>query len=117
MSAATYDFEIEQGSTLIKPIVWKDSSGNPINLAGYSAKMQVRQSVSSEDVLLELSSANSKISMGTTNGTLTLLLSATETAAITWRTGRYDLELTSSGAVVTRLLQGTITISREVTRG
>lgn len=117
MSAATYDFEIEQGSTLIRPIVWKDSSGNPINLSGYSAKMQVRQSVSSDDVLLELSTANGKITLGTTNGTITLVLTATETAAIQWRSGRYDLELTSSGSVVTRLLQGVISISKEVTRG
>lgn len=117
MAAATYDFEIEQGATLVKPIVWKDSSGTPINLTGYTAKMQVRQSVSSPDVLLELSTTNGKIQITPATGTVTLVFDATTTAAITWKRGKYDLELTSTGGTVTRLLEGQIAVSQEVTRG
>lgn len=117
MSAATYDFEIEQGTTLLKPIVWKDSTGAPVNLAGYTAKMQIRQSAAAEEVLLELSTTNGMISITPATGTITLIFSAATTAAIAWRRGKYDLELTSAGGTVTRLIEGEISVSREITRG
>jgi hypothetical protein len=117
MAAATYDFEIEQGATLLKPIVWKDSNGTPVNLSGYTARMQIRRSVAAEDVLLELSTANNRINIDALNGTVTLIFDSATTAAFTWTSGVYDLELTSSGGVVTRLIQGKITVSKEVTRG
>lgn len=116
MAAATYNFEIEQGSTLLKPIVWKDGTGTPMNLAGYSARMQVRKSAQSSDVLLELSTQNGKISISPSTGTITLIFSATTTAAINWSRGKYDLELTSSGGDVTRLIEGEINVSKEITR-
>lgn len=117
MAAATYDFEIEQGATLIKPIVWNDSTGAPVNLTGYTAKMQVRQSVASEEVLLELSTTNGKIQLTPLTGTITLVFSAATTAAINWKRGKYDLELTSADGTVTRLIEGEINISKEITRG
>ena len=116
MAAATYDFQIEQGATLLKPIVWKDSSGTPINLTGYTAKMQVRSSVTSPTVLLELSTANNRLTINPSTGTVTMIFSATTTAAITWSRGKYDLELTSYDGTVTRLLEGEITVSKEITR-
>lgn len=116
MAAASYDFEIEQGATLLKPIVWKDSTGAPVNLSGYTARMQVRQSVASTDVLLEMSTTNGKISIAPSTGTITLIFSATTTAAITWKRGKYDLELTSSDGTVTRLIEGQISVSQEITR-
>lgn len=116
MSAASYNFTIEQGATLRKQIIWKDGAGALINLTGYSAKMQIRKTVTSIDPLVELSTTNSKISLGTTNGTITLILSAADTADFDWTSGVYDLELTSADGVVTRLIQGTITVSRGVTR-
>lgn len=116
MAAATYDFEIEQGTTLLKPIVWKDSAGTAVNLTGYSAKMQIRKSVSSDDVLLELSTTNSKLSITPLTGTITLIFSAATTAAIDWSRGKYDLELTSGDGTVTRLIEGEITVSKEITR-
>lgn len=116
MSAATYDFEIEQGTTLLKPIVWKDSAGVPVNLTGYTARMQVRQSTSAADVLLELSTTNSRISITPLTGTVTLIFTPEVTSAITWRRGKYDLELTSADGTVTRLIEGEITVSKEITR-
>jgi hypothetical protein len=116
MAAASYDFEIEQGSTLLKPIVWKDSTGTPVNLIGYSAKMQVRQSANADEVLLEMSTSNGKISITPQTGTINLIFSATSTAAINWKRGKYDLELTSPSGDVTRLIEGAITVSKEITR-
>jgi hypothetical protein len=116
MAAATYNFDIEQGATLRKPIVWKDSTNAVVNLTGYTAKMQVRRSAASDEVLLELSSANGKIAITPLQGKVELIFSAATTEAVDWRRGKYDLELTSADGTVTRLIEGEITVSREVTR-
>jgi hypothetical protein len=116
MTAAAYDFVIEQGSTLDKAFVWKDSAGAVINLSGYTARMQIRQTVSSSTVLLELTTLNNRIIITPGEGKVRLLVAAADTAAITWQRGKYDLELMSSTGTVTRLLYGDVEVSREVTR-
>lgn len=116
MSAAIYNFELEQGTSLVKSVVWKDSAGVAVNLTGYSARMQVRESIDSDTVLLELSTANGTISLTESQGKVTLVFSPEDTSGEDWTRGKYDLELTSSSGFVTRLLKGKITLSKEVTR-
>ena len=116
MAAAQYDFVIEQGTTFVKSFRWKDSNGDPINLNGYSALMHVRTSITSDNVLLELSTENKRIQVIPEEGKLDLVLSSTETSAIDWKKGRYDIELISDTGTVTRLVHGVISISKEITR-
>lgn len=116
MAAAAYDFVIEQGATLDKTFVWKDSTGTVIPLPDYTARMQIRQTAKSSDVLLELSTLNGRIIITALSGSIRLLVPASITSAITWQRGKYDLELVSSTGVVTRLLYGDVEVSTEVTR-
>jgi hypothetical protein len=116
MPAAQYDFAIEQGATTIRSFVWKSSDGTPVDLTGYAARMQVRRSVSAADVLLEASTFNNRIQLDPLAGRITLVLPADVTAAINWTRGRYDIELVSPDGDVTRLVQGEITVSKEITR-
>ncbi len=88
----------------------------PVDLAGYTARMHIRASQAATTTELELTTENSRIALDNTLKTITLTLTAAITAAITWTTGVYDLELVSSGSVVTRLLEGAISIHEEVTR-
>jgi hypothetical protein len=46
MSAGKYSFTIEQGATLDFEIQYRDGNGNPINLTGYTGKMEIRSSYS-----------------------------------------------------------------------
>jgi hypothetical protein len=48
-------------------------------------------------------------------GTITITVSATDTAALTAADGVFDLEITS-GSVVTRLIEGTYSIRRNISR-
>lgn len=116
MSAATYNFEIEQGTSLNKSVVWKDSNGVVINLTGYTARMQIRETIDSDLVLLELSTSNGKISLTPGEGKITLEFDPADTSGEWWTRGRYDLELTSASGFVTRVLKGKVTLSKEVTR-
>lgn len=113
---AEYNFKINQGASLVKPFVWKDKNGVPVDLTGYLVRMQVRQSVSSDEVLFEATTGNGRFFLGPNPGMFVLSLPAEETSQIEWRRGKYDIELVSSSGFVTRLLYGVIEVSREVTR-
>lgn len=111
-----FDIEINQGATFELTVTWKDSAGTAINLTGYSARMQVRETYSSSSTIVSLTNG-SGITLGGAAGTIAILISATTTAALTAPfSGVYDLELVSAGGVVTRLLQGAATVTPEVTR-
>jgi hypothetical protein len=115
MAATTYDILIEQGATYSQVITYKDN-GVAVNLQGFTARMQVRSTLESATALIELTTANSRIALGGAAGTITLTIAAADTAALTSGRGVYDLELVSGSGIVTRLLQGVATISRNVTR-
>jgi hypothetical protein len=78
--------------------------------------MQIRQTVQSGTILFEASTTNGLIVLGGTDGTIALTIPASDTGGFTWLKGVYDLNLASSGGVVTRLLQGSVLVSPEVTR-
>ncbi len=88
----------------------------PVDLTGFTARMQIRESLESTTTLEELTTENGGITLGGTAGTVALLISATDTAALDFSTAVYDLELISGAGIVTRLLYGDITLAEEVTR-
>jgi hypothetical protein len=115
MPAGNYDLNIEQGATLSRPLVWKDGAGDRVDLTGYSARMQIRNTYDAP-VLLELTSGDGSLIITPKAGMVTIFIDANTTAAITWTKGRYDLELVASDGVVTRLLEGAVYVSREITK-
>ena len=131
MAAGKYSFTIEQGATVDFEIAYKDSSGNPINLTGYQARMQIRPSVGSNEVYITLSSSLDPCGTGLnlsgsnsinppTSGTIGVYISAVSSSQLDFTQGVYDLELaTGSGDcyVVTRLLEGEVRLSKNVTLG
>jgi len=116
MTAARRNIIIEQGATFTYNLIYKDSEGTPVNLTGYTARMQVRKNVNSSDTLLDLNTENGAIVLGGSAGTIDITASATETASINSKIGAYDLEIESSSGVVKRLVEGDVTINPEVTR-
>ena len=120
MPAAKFDFtenhRIEQGVDSNRQFVWKNSLGDAIDLTGYTAKMQLRKTVKSDIVLLELSTANGGIELGGVLGTITLKFKTADTVGFDWRDGVFDLELTSAASDTIRFIEGEFLISPEVTR-
>lgn len=112
--AGTHNFRANQGETFSKVLTWKDSAGTPITLTGYTAKMQVRL-IPGTTVIIELSTVNGRIVLGGIAGTITLTIAATDSAALPPGEYRYDLEMTTGGGVVTRLLEGQFTVKAEIT--
>lgn len=86
----------------------------PQDLAGYTARMSIKDKVGGTEIL-SLTTVNSRIEIDDTAKEIRLSISATDTAAITAKTGVYDLELVSGDGAVTAVLTGTVTFTNEVT--
>ena len=91
------------------------ASYTPVSLASFTARMQIRATVDATATLVSLTDG-AGITLDDVNHTITVILSATATAAYSFTEGVYDLELVSAGGVVTRLLEGNVTVLLEVTR-
>ena len=115
------DRSILQGATFSWSVAWKtapdeDSAKTPVDLTGCTARMQIRSKVESPEVLLTLTTENGGIALGGTAGTISLLIDADDTTALTWTSGVYDLEIVFPGGQVRRLMYGSVVVSPEVTR-
>ena len=132
MAAGKYSFVIEQGSTTNFEIQYKDSSNTPVDLTGYTGRMQIASdysSVPNRTVYLTLSSSlnpdgtglnfsGSNGSTPPTSGSIGIYIAACTSSLLTFTTAKYDLEIYSgSGAcpLTVRLLEGQISLSNQVT--
>ncbi len=116
MAAGSHDILIEQGATFRLRLIWKDSAEVPIDLTGYTARMQVRRKHSAADpALISFTTENGGITLGGAAGTIVVEGLATLTDDLPAKPCVYDLELVN-GTVVTRLIEGAVTITPEVTR-
>ena len=119
VSGSKYDITLVQGATFSLKFNYQDSSKVPINLAGYTARLQVRLEHDSVTPSLELTTENGGITLNSpSTGDIVLYLSNTSTSAITFTTGVYDLELshTTTEEVVDNILYGNVNVRRNVTR-
>lgn len=90
----------------------------PVDMAGYTARMQIKDKVGGT-VLASTEAGDTPLNIITITidnvaKTISVLISATATAALTWTKGVYELEMVSGG-IVTALLVGKITVTKEVT--
>jgi hypothetical protein len=111
---AIYNVTMYQGASFDLSLTWNVNS-IPVNLTGYSSRMQVRTSYDASSTVLSLTSG-SGITLGGTAGTITVAASAATTAGVSTGQYVYDLEMVSGGSAVTRLIQGTFLVDPEVTK-
>lgn len=117
MKPTKFNLDVYQGADYDRTLTFKvgDPAG-PADLTGCTARAQIRSSVASKTVLLELTTENARIVLGGPAGTITLAMSATDTAGLPPGDLVYDLELVYPSGRVRRLLYGTVCVSPEVTR-
>lgn len=126
MRAGTYNFTCEQGATftrlieLEEPDLIADPTGNtfvPIDISGYTARMHIRRTLESSTPMISLTTENNRlvVNPGDADNQVAITLTDEETSTLT-TSGVYDLEIESPDGVVSRVLQGAVTLSPEVTR-
>lgn len=103
---------VQQGATYSQTITLKGGEGDPIDITGCSAAAQIRQQYSDPVAAAQFTAV---IPNGV-DGVIHISLTPAQTAAIAFDRGVYDLELTYTGGVKDRILQGNVVISKEVTR-
>jgi hypothetical protein len=100
---------IDQGTTFNTSFTFTDDVDNPIDFTSYTAASQMRKSYSS--------STSQSFTVGlTSTGIITLGMSANTTSAITAGRYLYDLEVTDISGVKSRLVEGIVTVTPEITR-
>lgn len=100
---------VDQGTTYSVNLEVKDANGDLVNLTGYTGAGQIRKQYTS----------NSAVSFSvnvSSNGTVTASLSANQTSSLDQGRYVYDIELTNSLGEVSRIVEGLITFTPEVTR-
>ena len=117
MTAGIWNTIIDQGSMWTLQVIYQDPNSAPINITGYSAKMQLRSLPDDPTPALTLSTATGDITINGSQGIINITASSTETGAVDEGTYYYDLEITDPVSnEVTRIIQGQVVVSAEVTR-
>ena len=120
MSASKYDFIIEQGSSFRLSLVYKDDSGNPVDLTNWCARLvwKTNKNITQTFITTNLDYSLYKFTIDPLIGKLTLLIPPETTNDFTFESAKYDLELQTdddlyvgAGKHIIRLLYGTATIS------
>ena len=111
MAAGSYNFTLEQGTTFSREITVQES-GSAMNLTGDTGRMQMRSTHNSTTIALTITVAVSNAAQGK----LQLTATAAQTSAVEEGMYVYDLEIESGGGTVTRLMEGNVTVTPEVTR-
>jgi len=101
---------IDQGTDFSTEIDVLDENGDVVDLTGYSGAAQMRKHYTSS------TSTAFNVAINASGGTVTLSMNAATSANVTAGRYVYDCELTSSGNTVSRLVEGIVTVTPQVTR-
>lgn len=122
MAAGKYNFTIEQGTTVDFEIEYKDKDNQVINVANYTGRMQIKDKPGGNITHITLTNtvATDGTGLNFTNGAqgkIQVFISAHSSSLLDFNKASYDLEIATNDTypVVTRLLQGTVTLDKEVT--
>lgn len=104
------NLQIDQGTHFSTTIDVTDDDGNIVNLTGYTGAAQMRKHYTSS------SQTAFTVLISPLLGEVTLSMNAATTGTITAGRYVYDCELASSSNVVSRLIEGIVSVSPQVTR-
>lgn len=101
---------VDQGASYATSIDVKDEDDNIILLTGYSANAQIRKTYTSSNAV------SFGVSVQQSNGIIDLSLTANQTSSIIAGRYVYDVRVVSPGGVVSRIIEGIVTVNPAVTK-
>ena len=102
---------VDSGSDYSNIITVSSTNGQPLNLGGYTVASQMRKSYSSSTAYAFTASV-----YDAANGKVRLQLSASASSAIPAGRWLYDVEITSGAGSKTRVVEGIVTITPQITQ-
>jgi hypothetical protein len=106
------ELTVDQGTTFETSIDLVGDDGAAINIAGYSFSAQIRKSYYSSNVTANLTINTVNVAGGN------IILSMNSATTTNIRAGRYlyDVKMTDTANVVTRVVEGVLTVTPQVSR-
>ena len=103
---------IDQGANFSTTVTITDSNGNALDLTGYTALTQIRKTYESTTA----TSFTSTFDSDRTTGKITISLTNAQTASLDYGRYVYDLIITDTASVKTRVVEGIATVNPSVSR-
>ena len=100
---------VDQGTTFSTSFTVNDDNGDPIDFTGYTGNSQIRKHYTSSNSVSFTVTANS-------SGAVTLSLTSNATSNLVAGRYVYDVEMVSGGNVTSRIVEGVVTVTPQVTR-
>ena len=106
------ELTVDQGTTFETSIDLVGDDGAAINIAGYVFQGQIRKSYYSSNVTANLTITT----LSNTSGNVLVTIDAATTANI--KPGRYlyDVKMTDTENIITRIVEGVLTVTPQVSR-
>lgn len=101
---------IEQGADFMSVLQIRDTDGLAIDLTGYTGEAQMRKEITSNTAV------NFVVTLEPVDGKVYLALPSAVTANLEHQKYVYDCFLTSANNIVSKIIEGTVTVSPSVTR-
>lgn len=100
---------LDQGTTFSTTYTFTGDNNDPIDFTGYTAAAQMRKSYASN--------SSFAFTVGLSNsGVVALTMNAATSSSITAGRYVYDLQVTDLNGVTSRLVEGIVTVTPQVTR-
>ena len=101
---------IDQGSTFVTTLNLTDADDVPLDLTSYSGTSQIRKHYTSS------TSTSFTLEIGGNTGIITLSLTANVTSNLAAGRYMYDVEIADSTNNITRVVEGIVTVTPNITR-
>jgi len=110
--------QVNQGDDFSLTVkAWADAAKTtPLDLSGYSARMQARHGYDAGSPVLSLTTGGGGITITGPSGEVAIAITNAQSAALPAGKLVYDVELVSGAGAVTKLIRGTMVVVPEVTR-
>lgn len=109
--SAQNNLTIDKGTDFIYNINLIDSAGVPVDISNFTGNSQMRTSYTTNVYV------TFNVTISTVNtGLITLSMNSATSSTLTASRYLYDLTITSSNNIVSRLMEGYVTINPSVTR-
>lgn len=108
--ATKANLKIDQGTDYLTSVTLTDDDGDAISLTGYTGAGQIRKYYTSSTAV------DFNVIIEANTGVVTLQLTSEQTNNIEAGRYVYDVELTDAANVVSRVLEGIVTVTPGVTR-
>lgn len=109
--AQVQTFHIDAGATFAEELTYKGDDGELFDLTGFTARLQLRESVTAETAVLDFD-----LDIDVATSRLIIGITAEQSSMLVLPRYSYAVELYAPNGDVTRLLQGSFKVSPEVVR-